>query len=370
MPMRVRTLVASLVLFALGNFSSGSPNGAGTVVGINFTHPLQLSQSDQDAGFAHLKAAGVQVIRIGFFAPDLNKGADFIKRAYAQNIKVLLTVHCVFPPNAPTRPYQPVQFPGKWSGVPLSYADPDLSLRYFQQLMDSLEAGGVVLAGLELENEINHPAFNPEFPLPGEGKNLGLQDFYHDPVGQQIAKGYLQYLKIMTVLKQVRDSSKLNQHTPLMSAGLSPTGPVGAWGKNFDGANPNATIEFLRANGLDKLVDGYGIHIYPSKDHPGDSSAAARRLQQLQQNDLAECNTTGKPCWVTEWGFANDSKTCPANEPNSPLLVQELMNDFRTMARQKRLSGVIYYTWTGDTQYDVYRCGALTDAGRAALQSL
>ena len=42
-----------------------------------------------------------------------------------------------------------------------------------------------------------------------------------DPEGQQIAKGLLQYVKSLAVLKDNRDHSKLNQHTPILSAGLA-----------------------------------------------------------------------------------------------------------------------------------------------------
>ena len=113
-------------------------------------------------------------------------------------------------------------------------------------------------------NEINWAAFNPDFTLPGEGKNLSLDDLHHDREGQQIAKGYLQYLKLLAVLKDVRDHSRLNRRTPIISAGLADDGPEGRWpNARMDGASINASIDFLRSNGLDKLVDAYGIHTYP-----------------------------------------------------------------------------------------------------------
>jgi hypothetical protein len=73
---------------------------------------------------------------------------------------------------------------------------------------------------MELGNEINWAAFNAEFPLPGEGKILSLADLSHDPEGRQIAKGFLQYLKILAVLKEVRDHSRLNRNTPIITAGM------------------------------------------------------------------------------------------------------------------------------------------------------
>ena len=367
----------ALLLLAVVFFSfcaTSQANDTGAMVGINFTHPLQLALDDQNATLGRMRAAGVKVIRVGFYAADRVKGVDFIKRARSYGINVLLTVHSQYPAGAPVRAYQPKDFPGMNQGSPLSSADPDLSGQFFQQLLDDLDSAGVTLAGLELENEINHPGFNAEFPLPGEGKTFTLDDLYHDPIGQRIATGYLQYIKIMTVLKRIRDNSKANRATPLISAGLSDTGPEGPWQKKFDAAGIAATIKFLRANGLDKLVDAYGIHTYPWADSPGDNAAAIHRFRRLQQEDLTECavagSSTGKPCFITEWGFTNNSRTCPTDEAARSLLVGELMSDFRQLVVQRKLIGVIYYTWTGDAAWDVYRCGQFTKPGLLAIQAL
>ena len=89
-----------------------------------------------------------------------------------------------------------------------------------REQIDSLDANGITLAGVELGNEINWAAFNPEFPLPGEGKILSLQDLADDPEGKQIAKGFLQYVKVLAALKEVRDHSRLNRSTPIILGGL------------------------------------------------------------------------------------------------------------------------------------------------------
>jgi hypothetical protein len=194
-------------------FMFSPAQAADFVVGVNVVNPMRASVADQNAIIGELKAAGVRVIRAPL-TPSY-KGIDFAKRVYARGIKIELQVGFQYAPNAPTRPYQPKEFPDMWGGHPLSSADPGLSRAYFQSFIAKLEANGIVLAGLELGNEINWTAFNPEFPLPGKGKNFGLYDLYHDPEGQRIARGFLQYLKILAVLKEVRDHSKLNQHTPL-----------------------------------------------------------------------------------------------------------------------------------------------------------
>ena len=140
-----------------------------------------------------------------------------------------------------------------------------------------------MLAGVELGNEINWAAFNPEFPLPGEGKILSLKDLTDDPEGKQIAKGFLQYIKILEALKEVRDHSRLNRSAPIISAGLvsAKDGEKLYNNKKEDMVSLAATIAFLRAHGLDSLVDAYGIHSYPSPGRPGDPTAAAQRATRL-----------------------------------------------------------------------------------------
>lgn len=342
------------------------------VRGVNFVHPLQFSPADQDASLAHLKSAGVRVIRLGI-EEDLDKNLDFMKRAYAQNIATVLILHGRYAPNAPRRSYLAKEYPGMWAGPPLSSLDPELSRQYFQQVIDKLDAEGIVLAGLELENEINMAGNNPDFRLPGESKVLSLNDLYHDPEGQQVAKGYLQYLKELAALKQVRDRSKLNKHTPLLPTSLVEIVQEGPWPtpKKYDGVSVGATLAFFRANGLDKLVDAYNLHTYPWADGPGNNVSATHRLRRLQALVQPVCSpagsSSGKPCWITEWGFTNDSKSCPSDEKSRSVLVQEMMGDFRQFTQERRLTGVIYYSWIGDQPFDVYRCGGLTESGRLAI---
>src|SRR5580704_1281534 len=340
-------------------------------VGANVVNPMRASVENQDALIAQLKAAHVRLIRSPL-TPD-DKAIDFVKRVYAQGIKIEFQLSPQFPPTAPSRPYQPRAFPNMWGGHPLSSAAPQLSKVYFQSVMDKLDANDIVPAGLELGNEINWTAFNPEFPLPGKGMNFGLDDLYHDPEAKQVAKGYLQYLKILAQLKDVRDRSKLNQHTPILLAGLADDGAEGARPKSkTDSVSINATIQFLRANGLDQLVDAYAIHTYPWESTP------ARREMHLEKYAVTECrpanSAAGKPCWITEWGIPNKDTSCPLNDTARAALVKEIMGDFRALEKQGRLVGLIYFAWNTDPwakQVDplsIYRCGSVTESGKLAIE--
>jgi hypothetical protein len=347
------------------------------VVGVNVVNPMRASVADQNILLGQLKAAQVHVIRCGISSDD--KGIDFAKRALSAGIRIQLIVGPQYSPNAPSRPYQPNVFPAMWGGHPLSFADPALSKTAFQHLFDSLDANSITLAGVELGNEINWAAFNPEFPLPGEGKILSRQDLASDPEGKQIAKGFLQYVKVLKVLKDVRDHSRLNRNTPIILAGLvsAKDGDKLYNNKKEDMVSLAATIEFFRAHGLDSLVDAYGVHSYPSAGQPGNPTAAAQRAARLNGVDLAECRARGtaegKPCWITEWGFPNADLSCPPKESGRTLLVEELRRDFATAADEHRLVGIDYFAWDSDpwakqTDPDsVYRCGTLTESGRQAI---
>jgi hypothetical protein len=352
---------------------AGTARAQNVVRGVNFVHPLQFSVADQNVALAHLKAADVHIIRFGMYEQDAERSIDFIKRAGVQGIATVLILHGKYALNAPIRPYRPGEFPGMWAGAPFSSISPELSGQYFQKVMDELDADEVVLAGMELENEINMAGNNPDFSLPGEGRVLGLNDLYHDSEGQNVAKGYLQYLKELAALKQARDHSKFNRQTPLLPTSLVDIVQEGPWPtpKKYDGVSVGATLAFFRANGLDKLVDAYNIHTYPWGDGPGNKVSETHRLQRLQALTLPVCSPSGspngKPCWITEWGFTNTDKVCPSNERSRSLLVQEMMGDFGQLIHDKRLTALIYYSWIGDPAFDVYRCDALTDSGRTAI---
>ena len=345
------------------------------VVGVNLVNvPYDLTVQEQEAILGTMQAAGVHVIRAAIPAND--KGIDFAQRVYAHGIKIEWIVDLQYP-GVPW-PVAPKGFDGLWRLPGLSHADPDRFRTYFESQLGKLEEKGIVITAFELSNEINWAGFNADFPLPGQGRVLDKNDLINDPEGQQIAKGFVQYLKSLAVLKDIRDHSKLNQHTPIISAGLADLGGT-TWPHTVkaDAISVGATLDFLRANGLDRLVDGYGLHSYPSPKNPGNAEGAANRLSHLEQNGLSECqptgSTNGKPCWFTEWGFSNVGDTCPVDDAARTMLVREMRGTFSRLAQQGRLRGQLFYTWEGnihakqEDHASAFRCGTLTESGRLAI---
>ena len=364
------------ILFGVVFLSPGLAQAEDVIVGVNLGGLKDVKnaslEEQQNATLSDLKAAGVHFIRTGI-GPD-DKGFDFVKRIYAQGIKLDWVVGLRYRADAPKREWNPREWPNMYAGPGLSEADPEQFRTYFQTTLDKLDAAGIALAAFELGNELNMAAFNPDFPLPGKGKLFGADDLKHDPVAQQIAKGYLQYLKLLAALKDIRDHSKLNQHTPILTAGF------GAWEADqfapgqskVDMVNFSTTLDFMRENGLDKLVDGYAVHVYPWANGPGQDAAAQGRRNRLAKYAFAECrppgSPDGKPCWVTEWGFKNTDSSCPPQEANQVSLIKEMRDNFRPYIQQRRLTGLFYYAWIDTREnFGLFRCGALMQSGRLAI---
>jgi hypothetical protein len=323
---------------------------ANVVVGVNIWNEGYLSNAAQDVELKQMAESGVKTIRTALLASNV----DFIIKAYQQGIG---SVAIVFP------------FSGKktWSDVTLSEIKPEQLTERVKPLVDKLDAAGVRLAALELGNEINTSRFNSDLPDPGSGRELRLSDLNNpnDPEGRGVAAGYLAYVRVLAALKDLRDHSKLNQHTPIISAGLAQK-----LGTKQVEVNLLDTIKFFRQNGIDKLVDGYGVHVYPSGDLNRPVSA---RIASLEQGIFAEC-TRSKPCWMTEWGFGNSDESCPFVDGTRVKLIQSFRSALEHFASQGRLSGIIYYDWTEvpgkPDSWAIFRCGGLTDAGKLALSPM
>lgn len=352
-----------LVLFIL-------PAKAQIVVGVNVPGVQYMSAAQQDALIGQLQQNGVKTVRTGIS----EEFTRFIVRAYEHGIGSIVII---YPTQASTngqmRPADK-SVGLQWAERPITAADPMKFKACLASRLESLETTGVHLTAFELGNEINGPFFNGDFlPAQASGRVLGISDLNNpnDPEGRALAASYRAYLQILAVLKELRDYSKLNQTTPIISAGLADGGLPGKKpGQRLDGVSIPATLEFLRQNGLDELVDGYGVHIYPGGDP---NKPVSQLIDQLNRDPFSVYNTAGKPYWVTEWGFNNNDTSCPLDDGIRMKLVGTMRNALQHFVDQGRLAASIYYSWgghPGETGSTIFRCGALTDAGKLAVKPM
>lgn len=347
------------------------------MVGVNLVNePYKQTPDEQEATLNALQSAGVTAIRASI--PNDDSGVAFAQRVHAHGIRIEWLVYLSYKPGT-VWPKPPHGHENMWHYPGLSATDPDAFRTAFGSQLAKLEAKGIEFAAFELGNEINWTAFNADFPIPGEGKIFGLDDLNNDPEAQKVGQGFVQYLKSLAVLKEIRDHSKLNQHTPVISAGLAiGNNPPGrSWDRELDGVSINATLDYMRANGLDNIVDGYGVHTYPPRDKPGTREGADMRASRLERIVVTECrppgNPQGKPCWLTEWGFPLPHASCPADDHERTLLVREMIGDFKRLADQGRLQGAFYFQWQGhlhapkEDNSSLFICGQVGEAGRLVV---
>ena len=330
-------------------------------VGVNINSLQNFNAADQQVIVEQLKRSGVRFVRTSL-RPD-DKNMDLAKNLQSEGIGLVLVPGAEFSPNARPRPGDEKRHIR--SAMPLSQADPERSRAYYQTLFDKLDAKGVVLAGVELGNEINWTDFNGDFPIPGQGKSFTFEDLSRDPEAKKVAQGFLQYLKILAALKDVRDHSRLNKHVPIISAGMAAvTG--GQWQQNLkvDGVSIPATYAFLRGHGLDSLADGYGVHDYPPVVKLGDKAAAAQRASKLDSLIFPPGNA--KPYWLTEWGFSS-AATSSAQDQDRTRSVAEMRAYFLNLFRHGRLGGIFWYVWNEPDRDSIYRGGVIMEAGKVAV---
>jgi hypothetical protein len=349
------------------------------VVGMDLPAADRFSADEQDKMLQAVHAAGVRVIRTWI---GNNSSYEFVRKAFALGIKADLTIQIQYPPDAVRR--AAVQdMPDMFTVRALSAANPELTETVFEAQLKRLEGMGLDFVAFEVGNELNNPSFNGEFQIHPKNdtrvcKNMSLEDLKNDPEGRTIAAGLRNYVKVLAAVKQVRDHSTLNRHTPVILGGLADQGAEAVWpGARANGVSIRAAIEYMREFGLDEVVDAYGIHTYPWDNRPGQPGPAANRRKRLEEFALSECRpeNRGKPCWITEWGFRNSDESCPANDKARATLVREMMADFCPYVQQKRLLGLLYYVWQRDAwarhedPFSVFRCGSLTESGQLAIDA-
>lgn len=344
------------------------PCRADPVIGVNVNNPQWLPAEQRAAIVDELTDAGVRAVRVPYLpstAEDYGSILDFIQRLHARGIGVHLVVWSQYPADAPRRA------PGTPSGWPqpgLSKSDPDRLRVLVSDLFRNLDAAGIRLVGLELDNEINWTEFNGDIPVPGQGRTLKVADLQESAPGRAILAGFDAYLRGLSVLKAARDASTHNRTTPIILAGLSDPSP--AWplpSVRADAIDHADTLAYLKAHGLDALVDGYGAHTYT-----GPGLTDAQRREHLRRYVLLGCrpagDAAGKPCWLTEWGMPLPATSCPPDDSKRLPLVEAFRADLALKVADGSVAALFYYPWDGRTdRLGIHVCGALTASGRAAL---
>ncbi|MFV0798690.1 glycoside hydrolase [Brucella sp. MAB-22] len=332
---------------------------ADTRFGVNRVNMAWLKLAERKQIFDQMVENGVVAVRLSLTRP-VDQSIDAVRLAHEKGLAILLEISLN---NADFYPEGTKPRSGRgriWDMYRLS----DISPEHFQQAigdaLQKIDALGVPLVAVEPGNEINWGAYNGDLAiLPKEKMKTArsLSEMEELPLIEKGAEKYVELLRIVrTELAKTRHSTKAK----VVSAGLSDIPFIDADRRGIDTVDPAVFTDLLKKYGLNDAADGYGIHIYP-----GSSGTRAARAKHIS-SALSFCGgADGKPCWITEWGFANTSKACPANDNNREQLVEKARDRFRQMMDSGQIAAAYYFDWDAST-YGVWRCGSLTPAGKAA----
>jgi hypothetical protein len=330
--------------------------------GVNETMLGWKTPEEREKIIDDMRQAGVGSVRVDLREP-FDKYIDSLDLLTRKGLSILLIVQFAEPPLVAR---DATRRPGRgsiWSVAPLSQLDPEYFREKFGGLWREIERRRIRLAAIEAGNEINWAAFNGDLGLlPPQGQppqgapgSVAL----HDRAAYLL--GLRRYVAAVAILKQFRDASVNNRDAKIISAGLTWMPATFAAYVGAEYVDTNETLDILKADGLDAVVDGYGVHFYPNVNQT--LSQRTRDFEDL----LRPCAAGGRghSCWLTEWGVRQPNLACPSDESKRVPLIRETLERIAASVRQKRIAGSYYYDWDDKPiEFAVWRCGGLTEAGK------
>ncbi|MCV9961823.1 glycoside hydrolase [Pararhizobium sp. BT-229] len=361
---RVRLACALAALWA---FAPAPPANADDAVpdriGINRVNLAWLSRADQERVLREIAASGITHVRLSLSRP-VDKSIEALEMADRLGLKILLEIQLgnkdYYPPE--TRPR--TGFGRIWDVQRLSDLDLDLYRAQLRSALRRIDGMGIRIDAVEPGNEINYSAYNGDlvvYEKPGRQTPRSVSEVADRPAFERGLDAYVDAVRI------TREELRATVHSRgalLISAGLSDVGTGEADRRGMERLDPDEFLSLLRERGIDALVDGYGIHLYPGRK--GDV-ALARYVTALL--DFCQPEGHGKPCWVTEWGIANTALSCPVDDREREGAIRATRRSFAALMEEGRLDAAFYYDWDAQPVYSVWRCGALSPAGVAATEA-
>ncbi|WP_431322895.1 glycoside hydrolase [Rhizobium sp. YTU87027] len=359
--------LSACALSALWALAPAPPADAGNVlpdrIGINRVNLAWLSRADQERVLKEIAASGITHVRLSLSRP-VDKSIEALEMANRLGLKILLEIQLgnkdYYP--AGTRPR--TGFGRVLDAQRLSDLDLDLYREHLRAALRRIDGMGIRIDAVEPGNEINYSAYNGDLVVyenPGRRTPRKVSEIANRPAFE---RGLDAYVAIVRVTREELRTTVYSGNALLVSAGLSDVGTGEADRRGMERLAPGAVISLLRERGIDALVDGYGIHVYPGRKR---DAALARYLTTLL--DFCRPEGQGKPCWVSEWGIANTAHSCPLDDRERKEAVRAVRRGFSEMMEGGRLEAAYYYDWDTQPVYSVWRCGVLSPAGVAATET-
>lgn len=361
---RARTLLscALLVLCILCGrapaVASETPQGR---IGINRVNLAWLSRQDQERVLSEIAASGVTHVRLSLSRP-VEKSIEALVTADRLGLRILLEIQLGNKDYYPEGTVPRSGYDRIWDVHRLSELDLDRYRTRLRAALQVIDDKGIRLDAVEPGNEINYSAYNGDllvYRTPGQRTPRSIAEIANRDA---FSRGLDAYVGAVRTTREELRATVHSRGATLVAAGLSDMSAGEADQRGMERLDPGEVISLLRARGIDQLIDGYGIHVYP-----GRKADAALRAKVTDLLGFCQPADTGKPCWVTEWGIANTARSCPIDDRDRARAVRAVRSAFEALMAGKRLATAFYYDWDTQPNYSVWRCGELSPAGVAAI---
>lgn len=355
-------LCALLSLFAIEpGTANAEGRGATGILGINRVNLAWLPAGEQRKILSDIAASGATHVRLSLSAP-VDRSIEAVEIAHGLGLKILLEIQLTNPDYYADDVAARTGYGRIWDIRRLSDLDP---VRYRESLKAALgrvDDAGVTLAAVEPGNEINYSAYNGDlvvFREPGPPTPRSVNDIRNR---KAFERGLATYVEIARITRQELKATAHSRNALVVSAGLSDMNAAEADQRGMERLDPEDVISLLKSLGIDSYVDAYGIHVYPGR-------RAGPKLAGYIRGLLRFCaaGDRGKPCWVTEWGVANTTRSCPLDDRKRADAIVAMRSVFQTLMLSGQLTAAFYYDWDTHAAYGVWRCGGLSSAGVRAI---
>jgi hypothetical protein len=342
------------------------PAGDGAViVGINRTNLAWETAEVRKSTMEAMRSAGIRVIRLSWREPEQSM-LEVLDHAAAHDMAVLIEI-----PIAKRVVREGAEPRAGNNRLGRRYRLSDLDLDRFQSLLEEIATAvderPLRLVALQVGNEINWADFNGDLPLLEPGRGYQQIDALPAPHREAFERGLQLYSRALRKLQIFRDRTPALAGVPILTAGLTEiTEFVAASGGTMIGRA--ATLQGLEARGGLAAVDGVALHIY--RPFHKEVARAPMESAPILAAELAPCGTratANKPCWITEFGSSLPSGSCPPNDSRRAGQIDVFFDEIMR-AGKRTVAGAFYYDWDQGPQWAVFRCDAVTDAGRALVR--
>ncbi|QRM53291.1 glycoside hydrolase [Sinorhizobium sp. BG8] len=352
---------ALLVLGVLGPAPAVASEALQGRIGINRVNLAWLSDEDQKRVLSEIAASGATHVRLSLSRP-VDKSIAALEIADRLGLRILLEIQLGNKDYYPEGTVPRDGFDRIWDVQRLSDLDLDRYRAGLRAALQAIDRKGIRLDVVEPGNEINYSAYNGDllvYRKPGQRTPRSVGEVADRDA---FARGLDAYVGAVRITREELRETVHSRDAALVSAGLSDMSAGEADQRGMERLDPGEVINLLRARGIDHLIDGYGIHVYP-----GRRTDAALRAKVKGLLEFCQAANAGKPCWVTEWGIANVARSCPIDDRDRERAVRAVRGAFEALMAEGRLAAAFYYDWDTQPSYGVWRCGELSPAGAAAI---